>query len=452
MAQQVELNEDSSYYLETNELVTIEYKHPGLDVDFPSEWFAKQDNTKPTAVVPRFNGQDEELIRAVKGGIRAAGLTLPTAKQFMYRYCTRIGVVLGEQWESFGRVICDPRERVTPWSIVTITEGPAAIPTETMLEAHPRAGQVPPDDPHSWTQKAMMMFILCIYRLAKVQNEEYSENLRGRLEAQIKAEGGAGMSLHGAKGLYGSWLNDSGFLKMIAAIDMFFHKCKNHPDAMLRIGSLTSRFRDCAALLSMGYAMSILNIKAGTLMDWVFIKAMAIEVNRVATRGQESGKTDSYFPYQSDMGIVTKSAYSSNANPYLHTWIHMIGALLGHQRSINARYIFEGNLADISLNAVLITWAFARGGELNPQFSRRRERYGDDIMPEEEDDEGDAGVHDTIWVTTQGREAQTWYALLKNGGFKIPGVVSKVIRRQRDKIRNPREDTIGEYVKNNFLY
>ncbi|CAH2088673.1 unnamed protein product [Euphydryas editha] len=149
---------------------------------------------------------------------------------------------------------------------------------------------------------------------------------------------------------------------------------------------------------------------------------------------------------------VTKSAFSSNANPYLHTWIHMIGALLGHQRSINARYIFEGNLADISLNAVLITWAFARGGELNPQFSRRRERYGEDIIPEGEGDEGDSGVDDAIWITTQGREAQTWYALLKNGGFKVPGVVSKVIRRQRDKIRNPREETIGEYVKNNFLY
>ncbi|CAH2088677.1 unnamed protein product [Euphydryas editha] len=44
MALQVELDEDSSYYLETNELVTIEYKHPGLEVDLPSEWFAKEGN------------------------------------------------------------------------------------------------------------------------------------------------------------------------------------------------------------------------------------------------------------------------------------------------------------------------------------------------------------------------------------------------------------------------
>lgn len=105
----------------------------------------------------------------------------------------------------------------------------------------------------------------------------------------------------------------------------------------------------------------ILNINASDLMDWVFIKTMGDEVLQITFDGQESGKVDSYFPYQSDMGLVTKLAYSSNANPYLLTWIHILGTLLGHRRSQNARFLFEGSYADVTLNAVLIAWVYGEG-------------------------------------------------------------------------------------------
>lgn len=133
------------------------------------------------------------------------------------------------------------------------------------------------------------------------------------------------MSFHGMTEICGSWLNDRGFLKMVAGIDMFLHWFKDNESAILRMGSLESRFRDCAGLLSYGYAQSILNIDAGDLMDWIFVKSMGDELVKMSTEGQESGNKESYFP---DLGLVSKSAYSSNANPYLFLWIHIIGCIL----------------------------------------------------------------------------------------------------------------------------
>lgn len=97
------------------------------------------------------------------------------------------------------------------------------------------------------------------------------------------------MTFHGATGIYGGWANDRGFLKMVAAYDMFLHYFRDHEDSILRLGFLGSRYRDCAGMLTYGYAMKILNIGAGELMDWIFVQTMAIEMARVSTAGQESG-------------------------------------------------------------------------------------------------------------------------------------------------------------------
>lgn len=127
-----------------------------------------------------------------------------------------------------------------------------------------------------------------------------------------------------------------------------------------------------------------------------------------------------------------------------------MGTLLGSRRSRNARFIFEGSYADDTLNAVLIAWVYARGGELTPQFEKTGQDYGKDIFTASEDDQLTA--EDLTWVNTQGRNPTTWYAILKNGGFKVPGVVVKAMRRQREKLRDVREETAGEYVKHCLIF
>lgn len=445
-----------STHIATQQETEFNYHDPGLDVDYPSDWFEKNAGGKPVAVIPHYTGPINDLVRAVKGGIRAASLSVTTAKIYLHRYGARMTARSDTDWVTFDREIALRDTAVTPWSILTVVEGDRYETPEPMLAPLGPGTQParPPEDPSNWTERSLVLYILGIYRLTKVTNDEYAETLEQRMGAQVAAEGGKGITFHGARNIYSSWASDKTFLKMVAAYDMFLHKFKDHPDAILRMGSLGSRYRDCAGLLSLGFALSILNIEAGDLMDWIYIKTMGDEMLRVSRPNQETGDPDSYFPYQSDMGLVTKSAYSSNANPYLFTWVHVIGSLIGHRRSQNARFIFEGSYADLGLNAVLVTWVFARGGGLTPQFDSEGVDYGMDIEAGGEADGDDAGPtpEDSLWLETQGRVPKTWYALLKSGGFKVPGVVQKAIKRQREKIKDARESTVGEFCKNQLIY
>lgn len=143
---------------------------------------------------------------------------------------------------------------------------------------------------------------------------------------------------------------------------------------------------------------------------------------RMSTPNQESGQKYSYFPYQADLGLVSKSAYSSNANPYLFTWIHIVGSLIGHKRSINARFNFEGNLSDVGMNSVLVAWVYARGGALNPQFDKDGTDYGAEVAVLDDDEVAteEGQLLESLWMQTQGRDPKTWFSLLKSGGFKFP--------------------------------
>lgn len=193
--------------------------------------------------------------------------------------------------------------------------------------------------------------------------------------------------------------------------------------------------------------MTFLSIEAGALMDWIFLPTMAAEVARLGREDQESGNGSSYFPYQSDMGLVQRSAYSSNANPYLFHWIHILGSLLGHRRSINARFNFEGALSDLNSNAILMAWAFSKGGDLKPQYSQDGKEYGQDIKgPDVQDMGGDYTEVDKTWLAGEGRSPDTWYILYKsNGGF--PSIVNKMVKKQRGLITNARDSSVGAYVK-----
>lgn len=451
----VVLARNQSISLLTKEIVVFEYVNPDTEIDFPAQWFRDHPQTKPTVTIKKTASSFIDIANAVRGGIRGSNLTIDTAKKYLHLYGTRMQGLLDVNWRTFNLDIGIAAANITPWDIVTIREDGDFVPTENIgvqgAAAAPRMGN--PNEALNWSYRALAMYILCIYRLTKISNEEYRDNLIKRLETQISAEGGKGMTFHGATGIYGGWANDRGFLKMVAAYDMFLHYFRDHEESILRLGTLGSRYRDCAGMLTYGYAMKILNIGSDELMDWIFVQTMAIEMARISTAGQESGNKFSYFPYQSDLGLVNKCAYYSNANPYLFHWIHIIGSLIGHRRSCNARFTFEGSYADIGLNAVLVTWVFARGGELAP-YDAAGQDYGTALeVADTEEDEDDLVVAlDQTWTETQGRVPRTWFALLKTGGFRVPGVVNRVIARQRGKIGEVRDQSVGEYVKNKFVY
>lgn len=440
------VNRDASTRISTGQKTKIDFSNPETEVDYPDKWFSSNPGQKPSTSIPACNLPDANLKSAVVGGIKTASLTLKTAKIFLYRYGDRMQDRLTKNWSSFARDIGRANDTIKPWNVVTVTEDGEYVPTESLWVPRDGANEA---DPLNWTDRSIALYILCIYRLSRVVNDAYRRDLQGRIELQLESEGGKGMSLDGTSNLYAGWGKNRGYLKMVAAIDMFLHYFRDHEDGILRMGSLVSRFRDCAGLLSFGYAQSILNLEPADLMDWVFITQMGDEVDRVGVKDQEIGDRYSYFPYQSDLGLVLRSAYSSNANPYLFHWIHLIGALLGHKRSIHARFTFEGSYSDICLNAVLVFWVFSRGGELSPQFEADGKMYATEIESVSNAGE-ELDPTDKLWLETQGRDPQTWFSLLKGNGFKIPAGIRRVIKQQQGKIKEVRADTIGEYVKEQY--
>lgn len=446
---------NSSIHIATKVEVTSTFTLPDSEVSFPSAWFRSHPGIKPQILIPNYSGTPEDLIRSVKGGIASSNLTIETAKCFLHYYASNIQETLEARWVSYGVEIGAAQADINPWSLATIQLGPAYTPPEEMpAQTMATGAKSLIQQAENWSLRAMALLIVSVYRVVRVTNDEYRTNLATRIDKQLTAEGGNGITTAGADKVYGVWVNDRNYLKMIAVLDMFLHRFKDCEEGILRMGTLGSRFRDCAGLLSFGYAQSILKIKPGDLMDWIFIPEMGEEMLRLAAPNEESGEKESYFAYQSDLGLVSKSAYSSVANPYIFHWIHIIGALLGHKRSQNARFNFEGSYSDVGLNAVLLVWVFARGGELTPQFSEDGVNYGttvEVVLGENEDNDRDL-QDNTIWTETQGRSPQAWFALLKTRGFRVPKVVADSISRQRAKILDARADTIGDFVKRTLSY
>lgn len=77
-------------------------------------------------------------------------------------------------------------------------------------------------------------------------------------------------------------------------------------------------------------------------MDWVFVTQVEDGIDRMAQLGEEIMEANSYFPYQIDMGLPVKLAYSAFANPYFFEFVLVIGSLLKSQRSLMAPHTSEG--------------------------------------------------------------------------------------------------------------
>ncbi|CAH1647446.1 unnamed protein product [Spodoptera littoralis] len=111
------------------------------------------------------------------------------------------------------------------------------------------------------------------------------------------------------------------------------------PFSAARVGTISSRYRDCcASLLSIRFFLRIIGSEnLDEVPAWITYEPVALDLIRMSRTGEEAGDGTSYFPYQSDMGLVKKSAYSTVINPSYFFFVHGVGALLGLERSRHAR-------------------------------------------------------------------------------------------------------------------
>lgn len=85
-------------------------------------------------------------------------------------------------------------------------------------------------------------------------------------------QGKQGFSLSEFVGTRGNWEQNKEYSKLVAAIDVFFIRFPEHEHSKIRLCTIRSRYRDCAALVGFEYFRGILEAKFGEVMMWVWTK------------------------------------------------------------------------------------------------------------------------------------------------------------------------------------
>ncbi|XP_049311308.1 uncharacterized protein LOC125778331 [Bactrocera dorsalis] len=196
-------------------------------------------------------------------------------------------------------------------------------------------------------------------------------------------------------------------------------------------------------------------VNQGDLLLWIFDKTLADEAMRIFKDGEEYGSQYSYFPYQVDFGLCTRSAYSARMNPALHCFGNIIGAMMTQVRSFNARMILQANVKDVISNAQLVGFVFATRSERNIQFLRSddpnldqgHEEYGKQKKLDSEGDDLDEEEDPNQLIPPTGREPLDWFNWYDQVNGKPSKEMRKFFKQVQDSIQNVRPGSIGEVCK-----
>lgn len=232
---------------------------------------------------------------------------------------------------------------VSPFFMVTInhTAEPAADAVESA------------SDPSASSDKWMVLWILGLYRLERASDPASREQLVKTITDQIKIAGySESCGFNQALINNANWVNSSDYRKIVACIDWFFFIHERHPWANIRVATIGSRYRDCAALTSLLHATRILGLKdIADFIDWTSNYTISVEMSAMLCQEEEDGIINSYFPYKFDFGLVTRSAFSARINPAVHSLCHILGAMFGNVRSLNAKFFLEEDVPGVIFNA-----------------------------------------------------------------------------------------------------
>lgn len=405
-------------------LKTPEIEQPS---QYPSEWFVS--NKKPKALYGTSNGDINTVRKIMRGGIHSTVISVEYVKKFIHLYFSGKAQPLSEKWESYGVVIGEPKSNVTPWDIIDVSVSTATVTVGNEMAANEA-------DDH-W----MIYYALAGCRLGRTTNEDYYKELAKRVLLQAKVKG-CPINSAPPKSMFDVWILDDDYAKIVAAVDMFLSKFTNILYSPLKICTISSRHRDCTALLSVGFIAGVAGLEQDSdILDWLFTQKLGMEALNLAKADEEIAQADSYFPYQSDMKLVQKTYYSAAKNKQLSFFLHAVGTLLGSTRSKNAQLLTEENLKNNYKNAIIMAYACSTYTILDNAFT---EASQSPFVPENLETE-------EIEEPTNNSGA-AWYSHMHGMDFRLTPEMEQFVEKARTSLGDVREGTIGEYVKRTSSY
>lgn len=219
-----------------------------------------------------------------------------------------------ENWVSHGLVIARAGLEISPQNLLTMRPGSVGI---AVAGGAAGAGQ--------WMRA--LSLVLSPIRLQSGLKREYLDQLS--IKYRSVAE-----ELHGQKVgdnytpfalTHCSWEQNTHYMRMAAVLDMFLSRFPEHIYSKVRFFTVSTRYRDCAALGDLRFVTKILGLSLQELAQWIWCPEIADDIERILKPGEEIDNRASYTPYLASMRLSNKSPYSATVNCSFNLFVLAIG-------------------------------------------------------------------------------------------------------------------------------
>nr|WAK77240.1 MAG: nucleocapsid [Rhipicephalus associated rhabdo-like virus] len=320
--------------------------------DFPSDWFARKPE-KPTYTI-LCSAEKTELNKMVYGGLKSGNLDIDLAAEYLVSIFPQMkGKAKDQPWTSFGVTIAEAGAEISPLSLITVVEEKRTAPTPGQIQAF------------NGSDLFLVTSLACVYRLAllytRTAHEEYIKTVRSRM---INVMSGSDIGGTFADGVLQplmlkkrEWATNRTFRGLMAAIDMYLMYDKDSPWQLVRMGTIVSRGKDCAALGDVQRIARCLSMSPSDSLLWVFETSMLQELQWLTARDEELGKSESYYHYCADFSLINRSPWSGTMCKQIHLWANCTCILLHSNEAMTTRYIECENVTGVVHNAIIVAYA-----------------------------------------------------------------------------------------------
>lgn len=285
--------------------------------------------------------------------------------------------------------------------------------------------------------------LTAVFRISRVSHEMYRSTLIANITKQaVGHTDDDAISIESICTSNASWVNNPDYCKMIATLDMFYYRFPKSIYSSVRIGTITSRYRECAALTNYQHLTKVVgSTTMGGLFEWIFNATLKDDILRIFHGEEELDQEFSYFPYQVDFGCVQRSAYSASVNSALYVWGNIVCVLNKDLQAQNARLLKFDNITDVVWNAKLLGYV-------------KSNRVNTNIFFKEDTADNPQIISAPIITTTgnmpTGQHPVAWFNYMKGRGYEFPPQCIEFFNSVKNSIVDPREGTIGHYIKHTF--
>ncbi|UZC34535.1 nucleoprotein [jopcycgri virus 1] len=399
-------------------------------VEYPSTFFSSTPLKKPNINI-YYKDKDIKVIRnSLHQKICEGSGDVLQANAYLYKLYKDKIERNHHTWVSYGITIGTENADVNPFSMVTISEHVTGGNDLTSTIEAPVS-----------VDKWLPYVLVFIFRVSRIVHDNYRIMLIDSVKRQAVGLPDT-ISLEALISSCGSWINNPDYCKIIASLDMFYYRFPKSDLSNIRIGTISSRYRECAALTNYQHLVKVVGAESmGALFEWVFNSTVKDDLFRIFKSGEELDKEFSYFPYQVDFGLVQKSAYSATTNSGLYTWGSIVCVLNRDPQSLNARLLNFNSITDVVWNAKLL--GYVKSNRVNTQIFFKEQNAHDPVIMSNETSNIMTGL-------PTGSNPVRWFNYMKSRNFAFPDECITFFNLIKESITDPRPGTIGEYIKMNF--